>query len=160
MTQVSPNGDSFRLNRNITLDLPSAQVIQNWWSTSCSDSESCCVQPIRSKTQFWNSAQHDLLEIHLPSMWPAPTWSWWPLGYACWPPRRPAPSAHDGGPLPVLWDWCLGEERSTRTCMKSKWMPTLTVSQNLFVVPCVRTGSDIELGSPSPWLLTALMMNR
>lgn len=32
--------------------------------------------------------------------------------------------------------------------------------QNPFPIPCVRTGSDMGLGSPSPWALTALMMNR
>lgn len=54
--------------------------------------------------QSWNWA-------HLLSMWPALTWSWSPRGYACWPPRPRAPSARDGGPLPALWDWCLGEEK-------------------------------------------------
>lgn len=55
----------------------------------------------------------DPFEVCLPSMWPALTWSWGPRGYACWPPRPPAPSAHGGGPLLVLWDWCLGEGRGT-----------------------------------------------
>lgn len=59
-----------------------------------------------------------LNSVYLLSMWPALRWSWGPRGYACWPPRPPAPSAHDGGPLPALWDWCLGEEQSTG--MKSK----------------------------------------
>lgn len=62
------------------------------------------VRASKPGAQSWNWAR-------LPSMWPALTWSWSPRGYACWPPRPQAPSARGGGPLPVLWDWCLGGEK-------------------------------------------------
>ena len=48
------------------------------------------------------------------STWPALKWSWAPRGYACWPPRRPTPSARDDGPLPEPWDWCLERESKCR----------------------------------------------
>lgn len=141
----------------ITLDLPSAQMIQNWWSTSRSDSETRCACTGKSRPEKFTSARFvwERLTVHV-------TWTDVELrttGLCMLTTTSPSSFCTRRWSTPCAVG-LMSRKRKEAHAWKRKKVDTCSSAQSGSFAPCVRTGSDIGLGSPSPWAFTALMMNR